>query len=296
MVNPHYFTKPQIMIKKTTLFIAFLSVIFTSCTTDIEVNAPSLQATMEGELFRPGNKQAILHEDGRLEITGTTGNQTISISTYVNSTGTYKVNQGKSQEGIQQINYKKSESNFTLDAGSTEGQITITDIYDDYVSGSFHFYGLKDQEGKSMNIQNGWFYRLPLVNASDLESEEEINPCLLNASLTAKVNDVDVVTDDHQAVPFGVREPYPAIRITASDGVQDIEIVFSVDATPGTYALSGSGDYSATYSVNNEKSAAISGTLTIIEHNKGTRCLSGTFEYITASGIQVTEGVFDYGY
>ncbi|UZO81517.1 DUF6252 family protein [Aquimarina sp. ERC-38] len=285
------------MIQKITLFLFTTLLICTSCTEDIEINTPSLQAVVDGDLFHPSDRKAILHEDGLLEITGTTGNQTISISTYINKTGTYQVSTKSAKPFIQNINFTQQDISFAIEENTSEGEIIVTDIYDSYVSGSFTFTNLTSENGAAMTISNGWFYMLPIVYAGDIEEEEfNINPCLLNASLTAKIDGTELITDDHDAKPFGVREPFPSIRITATNGAQDIEIVFSVDAIPGTYDLTGSGDYSATYGNNKEKSAAISGTLTIVEHDKETKCINGIFEYETASGVRVTEGVFDYGY
>ena len=285
------------MIQKITLYFIATFVLFTSCTNDVEINTPALQAVINGDLFDSGSQKAILHEDGLLEITGTSGDQKISISTYIEKTGTYQLSKKSAGPDIQNINFTNKDISFSIEQNKSEGEIIIEDLYDNYVSGSFLFNNLISENGKTATISNGWFYMLPIVYAEDIEKEEfEINPCLLNASLTAKIDGIALVTDDHDAKPFGVREPFPAIRITATNGAQDIEIVFSVDADPGTYDLIGSGDYSATYGNSVEKSAAISGTLTIIDHDKETKCISGTFEYETASGVKVTEGEFDYGY
>ena len=285
------------MIRKIIFFISLFLVFLTSCTHDVEINTPALQAVVNGDLFDPSSRKAILHEDGLLEITGTTGNQTITISTYTSKTGTFQISKKSANSTIQNINFTNKDLSFAVEENASEGEIIITDMYDSYVSGSFTFKNLTASSGETVTISNGWFYMLPIVYASDIKEEEpKINPCLLNASLTAKVDGVDLITDDHDAKPFGVREPFPSIRITATNGAQDIEIVFSVDAEAGTYDLTGSGDYSATYGDSNQKSAAISGTLTILTHDKETKCISGTFEYETASGIKITEGEFDYGY
>jgi len=286
------------MIRTTTLLLAATLFIFNSCTTDIEVNTPALQATIDGDLFRPEIRKAILHDDGTLVISGNTDDKAISFSTSSTEIGTYKM--ANQQQTIQKVSFQQEGSKFISEEGVSNGEIIITEIYNNEVSGNFYFRNLKSNNGKSMSFQNGWFYRLPIenfVSEDEVEDpENKINPCLLNASLTAKIDGIDMITDDHKAEPFGILPPYPSIRITSSDESQDIEIVFSIDTDPGQYSLTGSGDYSATYSRNNEKSAAISGTLTITEHNKETKCLSGSFEFETASGVKITEGAFDYGY
>jgi len=58
------------VIKKTTLLLATICLISNSCTTDIEINTPGLQATIDGKLFRPDIRKAIIHDDGSLEIVG----------------------------------------------------------------------------------------------------------------------------------------------------------------------------------------------------------------------------------
>ncbi len=284
------------MIKKTTLLLAVICFIFNSCTTDIEVNTPALQATIDGELFRPEIRKAVIHDDGTLVISGNTGNRAISFSTSSTKVGTYKLAQ--QQQTINKVSFQDDDAKFISEEGISNGEIIITEIYDNEISGRFYFRELKNHDGKSMSFQNGWFYRLPIENfVQELENpDSKINPCLLNASLTAKIDGVDMITDDHSAEPFGILPPYPSIRITSSDASQDIEIVFSIDTGPGQYSLTGSGDYSATYSINNQKTAATSGTLTIIEHDQETKCLSGSFEFETRSGLKVTEGTFDYGY
>ena len=77
---------------------------------------------------------------------------------------------------------------------------------------------------------------------------------------------------------------------------EEITIVFPVDIEPGTYNLSGAGSYSATYGLRGEKSSALSGTLIVTEHNKDNKCITGSFEFVTRSGYNVTEGNFDFGY
>ncbi len=284
------------MIKKITPLMAVFCLIFNSCTTDIEINSPALQATIDGKLFRPDIKKAILHDDGTLVIMGIANSEIISFTTSSLNEGTYKL----SQQAISHASFEDNSANSTFISKEniSIGEVRITEIYNNEITGNFFFTNLKSDDGKSVSFQNGWFYRLPVENYEAPKDEENntINPCLLNASLTASIDGVEMITDDHQAAEFGVRPPYPSIRITASDDAQDIEIVFSIDATPGQYSLSGSGEYSASYALNNEKTAAASGILTIVEHNQDTKCISGSFEFTTQSGVKVTGGNFDFGY
>jgi len=292
------------MIKKITPLLALLCLIFNSCTTDIEVNSPGLQATIDGKLFRPDVRKAIIHDDGTLVIVGNTGTESISFTTSSTNAGTYRIE----QQAINKVSFEKNDVKFISEDGVSNGQIVITEIHDNLISGNFYFQDLKGSNGKSMSFQNGWFYRLPIENfVAEVEEveeveeeiiinveEEEINPCLLNASLTAMINGNEMITDDHDAIPFGVNTP--SILIKASNETEEITIVFPIDVTVGEHSLTGSGAYSATYSLNNDKSSAISGKLTITSHDTESKCISGSFEFNTTSGAIITEGLFDYGY
>lgn len=280
------------MIKKTTLLLAFICLIFNSCTTDIEINSPGLQATIDGKLFRPDIKRALIHDDGTLVILGNTGSQSISFTTSSTEAGTYRIE----QQAINTVSFENQETKFISEKGTSNGRIVITEIHDNTVSGNFYFKDLKGSNGKSMSFQNGWFYRLPLENfvPEPAEEEEEINPCLLNASLTAMINGNSMITDDHDAIPFGVNNP--SILIKASNEDEEITIVFPISVEVGQHSLTGSGDYSATYSLYNDKASAVSGRLTITSHDTETQCISGTFEFVTTTGVAVTEGQFEYGY
>jgi len=295
------------MIKKITPLLAAICLIFNSCTTDIEVNSPGLQATIDGKLFRPDIKKAIIHNDGTLIIEGLTGTESINFATSSTDIGTYKVGQ---KAAINTVSFKNNDVKFISKEGITNGQVVITEIYNNQVSGNFYFEDLKGSNGKSLSFQNGWFYRIPIENfvpepekpeeevviptEDETEDEEDINPCLLNASLTALIDGNQMITDDHNAIPFGVNNP--SILIKANSDNEEITIVFPIVVTVGQHSLAGSGDYSATYSLANDKASAVSGTLTITSHDAETKCISGRFEFTTTTGVSVTEGSFDYGY
>ena len=70
------------MIKKITLLMAVICLVFNSCTTNIEINTPGLQAPIDGKLFRPEIRKAIIHDDGSLEIIGLdNGKESIRFTT-----------------------------------------------------------------------------------------------------------------------------------------------------------------------------------------------------------------------
>ncbi|WP_024772477.1 DUF6252 family protein [Aquimarina macrocephali] len=279
------------MIKKITPLLAVICLFLTSCSTDIEINTPALQAKIDGELFRSSIKKAVIYDDGTLVISGSSGDKSISFTTTSTNVGTYKT----ALQTISKVSFQKNQTKFISKDGETEGEVSITEIYNNEISGNFHFKDLKDDNGNPINFNNGWFYRLPLENGTiEEEVTQEINPCLLNASLTAMVNNTEMITDDHTAKLFGVDDA--SILITATNETEEVNIVFMADVAPGTYPLTGSGNYSASYEVNNDKSSALSGTLIITNHDIETKCISGSFEFETRSGSQISQGSFDFGY
>lgn len=280
------------MIRKITPLIAVVCLFLTSCSTDIEINNPALQAKIDGELFRSSVKKAIIYDDGTLVISGSTEDRSISFTTTSTEIGTYAM----TQKTISKASFQKNQVQFTSKDQETEGVVTITEIHNNEISGKFHFKNLKDEKGNASNFSDGWFYRLPLENGV-IEEEiipDVINPCLLNASLTSMVNGSEMITDNHTAQLFGVDNA--SILITATNDTQEITIVFISNVTPGEYSLTGSGNYSASYALNNDKSSASSGKLIITEHNIETKCISGSFEFVTRSGAQISEGSFEFGY
>ncbi|WP_103069531.1 DUF6252 family protein [Aquimarina sediminis] len=280
------------MIKKTTLLLAVICSFFISCSTDIEINNPALQAKIDGELFRSSIKKAVIYDDGTLVISGSDADRSISFTTTSTKVGTYKI----TQKTISKASFQKNQTEFTSKEEETEGEVTITEVYNNEISGNFHFKNLKDSNGNTTDFNNGWFYRLPIENGV-IEEEEVppvVNTCLLNASLTAMIDGTEMITDNHKAKLFGVDDA--SILITAMNETEEIAIVFMATTTPGEYSLSGSGNYSASYTLKNDKSSALSGKLTIAEHNIETKCISGSFEFDTRSGINVSNGYFEFGY
>ncbi|WP_109302434.1 DUF6252 family protein [Aquimarina sp. AU474] len=280
------------MIRITTIILAVFCLTITSCSTDIEINDPALQAKVDGETFRSTIKKAVIYDDGTLVISGSEGEKSISFTTSSTKVGTYKIK----QQTLSKVSFLNNQKKFTSKNGETQGEVVITEIFNNEISGNFFFKDLTDSNGKTLDFNNGWFYRLPIVNGSIEEEEEvdEINPCLLNASLTALIDGAEMITDNHDANLFGVNDASILIKATNESG--EITVVFPSGVTPGTYALSGSGDYSATYAANKDKSSASLGTLIIAEHDIDTQCIRGSFEFETRSGIQVSEGFFDFGY
>ena len=123
------------MIKKITPLMAVICLFLTSCSTDIEINTPALQAKIDGELFRSSIKKAVIYEDGTLVISGSSGNKSISFTTTSTNVGTYKT----ALQTISKVSFQKNQTKFISKDGETEGEVSITEIYNNEISGNFHF-------------------------------------------------------------------------------------------------------------------------------------------------------------
>ncbi|TYP77231.1 DUF6252 family protein [Aquimarina intermedia] len=283
------------MINKTTFLLFCLISTLLSCSNDIEVNTPGLQVAIDGELFISDIKEATLLDDGTIIISGSAGNKSLTITIPSSSVGSYKLDDQTHGE----VAYTDASFKFLNKSGESSGTTTITNRTDNTISGTFNFINLKDEYGNAVTFQNGWFYRIPLIPGTiptPETSEEEIaiNPCLLNASMTGLIDLTEFIGDTHEAVIIGVEDA--SLRITATNDDEVIELVVPIDVVSGEYSLSGSGQYSATYSLNKDKSAAQSGSITITNHDTTTRCVNGTFTFATRNQHEITEGTFDFGY
>lgn len=277
-----------------TLTLAIIAITLGSCTNDVEVNTPALQAMKGDDLFRAEFRKAVIHEDGTLVISGSYGEESLSFTTTASTTGKYKLSDETTNKASFTTVDRKS---FTGDR-DTDGEIEITNDSNGEVSGRFYFTNLKDDEGNAISIRSGWFYKLPIEDYEEpiqtINSLPENNPCLLNAALSASIDGTEMTTDIHESYVIAPDNSTALLR--ASNDTQEIEIVFPLDAEPGIHSLVGSGNFSAAYSLYNDKSSALSGQLNIDYHDQDSKCISGSFEFYTRSGVSVSQGAFEFGY
>lgn len=282
------------MIRTITIVCFFASLILSSCSTDVELNDPSLQAMLGEDFFRASTKKATIQDDGTLILSGLYDDQSVSFSTSTASTGKYKLGNGIKNKASLSIN----EYSLFLENEQSEGEIEITEVYNNAVSGTFYFRNLKDANGNSIDVTSGWFYRIPIDNYEAPEittpTNPDINPCLDNASLTATIDGVPMNSSKHSAQVFGVNDD--TVLIKAENISEEITLLFPIDTNTGMYPLAGSALYSASYSHENAASSASSGELTITTHDKESKCISGSFQFETRTGITISQGVFDFGY
>ncbi len=272
------------MLSINRLFFVFLLMLtFTSCVTDTEINTPALQAAKNDALFKTDLHKAILNTDGSLTITGSSLSEAINITIESNASGSY--NLGSSVTNI--ATFLDNSQNFYTTGTNGEGVIEVTDISDNTISGNFRFRALKNGSEDPINFQKGWFYRLPIENASEPDNNR---PCELS-SITAMIDSHSLTTDTNIAQNLG-----NFLLVKGTTPEEEITIFFPINIETGDYPLSTSGNYSATYEVNNDRASAVSGTLSITYHDKENRCITGDFNYVTTTSVNVKNGHFEIGY
>ncbi len=258
-------------------------VLFASCVTDTEVNNPALQAAKNDKLFKTDIRKAILGNDGSITISGSSLSESINIIVSDAQEGTYTF--GNSFNDV--ATFLTFDQIFYTTGTGGNGTIEITDISNNEISGSFRFNALKNGSGEILNFQKGWFYKIPIENAS---GDTDSRTCELS-SMTATIDDHTLTTDSHLVQNLG-----DFLLAKGTTPQEEITLFFPINITVGDYPLSSSGNYSATYEINNDRASAVSGTLTIVSHDIETQCITGDFNYVTTTGVQVTNGHFEFGY
>lgn len=267
---------------KTSILYVLLGALLISCE-DIDRSSSNLQAIKEGSiLFRADNLDASFQDDGRLLISGDTGNQSIrfSISTF-NQMGLSLGGQNF-QDNIA-IYEDDNGGIYTTATPEAEGQLNLRLNIDNSVSGEFNFTAINLSNGESKNFSRGFIFEIPINN-----EEEVAPPIIADDSFVATVN----------TVPFDLIILANAVSngqllISAQASLATIQLNLPVATPPGTYDLLEGTDMFGTYTVNQETSFSSSGVL-IVTNNENDLII-GSFDFITANGFQIV-GEFAINY
>jgi hypothetical protein len=149
----------------------FLLVALWSCSEDITKNSPSLQGLKDDVLWRAKSRQATLDANGRIEITGLTAYETLTLKTGSKNPGTYQLgfNEGNSAEFFYSRDGEELE--YITATGIGDGQIVIEEFDSEKmtITGTFRFnaenVGNNPLGGPVLNFQEGHFYKVPVFPA-----------------------------------------------------------------------------------------------------------------------------------
>lgn len=264
---------------RTFLLFLFAAFAFTGCE-DIQDNSPAMQAVLNDQLYRASDARAEILENGTLVLQGITGVEGLTITLSNAAAGTYTLGGNGTNRAV----FKDFLGSIYTTRPFGDGQVIIQNVSENTFSGTFKFnayrFGLD-----TLNAQKGVFYKVPLNGTTTEEPVPVVN--LLNATIDGN--------------------PFSAQTITATDsngfivvnGTQDNQSIFL--SFPNTIE---NGDNPigegiiARYILNGQTLVAVSGTISIVNHNTTLNEISGTFSFETEGpdGLEITQGQFNVAY
>ncbi len=266
---------------KTLMLCFFAAFALISCE-DIETNNRALQVTLNNEFFKAIDARAQINPDGTLSIQGLTDFETLTIHLNNSSLGTYTLGENSNNKII----FEDFEGSVYTTNPFGDGQVVVQDVSGGFFSGTFRFnafrFGLD-----TLNGAKGIFFRVPLASGS-IEDDPEVPINILSAT----INDVAFSATTVTAVDSG-----NFLLISGTQGNTTIAFSFPNDLTNGNNPIA-TGTITALITIDGVQSEAISGNLSIVNHNLELNAVSGAFSFETAApnGIVVAQGQFNISY
>lgn len=157
--------------KKIALLLCVFTnlLLLTDCAEEIEFNSPAVQGNKDGVLWRADYYAADIDLGGFL-IEGKRSYQTVQLITITDTGGTFTLGNGSSNEAIfidndGTVYSTNNEPDPSLTLYPADGEIVIDEIEDTNpkrVSGTFWFNAFSEDGLKTVNFNQGVFYRVPL--------------------------------------------------------------------------------------------------------------------------------------
>lgn len=262
------------------LFLAAFALI--SCE-DIQDNSPALQAELDEVLYRATEVRAEIRENGNLVLQGITGQESLTITLTGSSEGLYTI----SGDGTNRAVYQDFFGSVYTTRPFGNGEVIIQSNENNTLfSGTFKFnayrFGLD-----TLNVQKGHFYKIPIVAGS---TEEE--PDVLLNILLAQIDDTEF-----NAQTIDIQEEDSTISITGTTGNQTINLTFPTSISNGNNPIV--DPIIASYTLDSETFDAVSGNISVVNHNTETRKIAGSFSFSVEGPdgtIQVSQGQFNVAY
>lgn len=155
---------------KKTILLLLMVVGFFNCSNNIEFNNPALQGKTEGEIWKATSFRANVNENGELIITGTS-NGSDDLTLRVPSTALITNRLGNTQSeaifsnGANTIYSTNNNPDPDASLFEPDGQIEIYefDTENNVVSGRFNFNAFDVSGFRTINFNEGDFYRVPVT-------------------------------------------------------------------------------------------------------------------------------------
>ncbi len=262
------------------LLFCFVVIALMSCD-NTEINERALQVNLNNEFFKAIDSRAQLEPDGSFSIQGLTDLEILTIRLSNNTPGVYNIG-GNSPNRIIFEDFENSV--YTTDPYGS-GQVIIEDATNGFFTGRFSFvayrFGLD-----TLTAQNGLFYNVPLT-AGLIEDDPIIDMNILSAVLDGVSFNATTIT----GVDSG-----NFLLISGTAGSTAISLSFPNTLPNGNNPIT--GNISAVVTIDGVAQEAVTGNLSIVNHNTELNSISGAFSFTTGEpdAIVVSQGQFNVNY
>ncbi len=173
--------------KKEILLLLIIASFF-SCSNNVEFNNPALQGKKDGEIWKATSYRAHVDADGKLTITGTS-NDSDNLTLRVTSTelATYELGnttpEATYNDGANTLYSTNNSPDPSVSLYEPDGQIEIYeyDSANKFVSGRYNFNAYNVSGLKTVNFNQGDFYRVPITGEAIASSCETATQLATNA-------------------------------------------------------------------------------------------------------------------
>jgi len=155
---------------KKAIILLTLVVGFFSCSNNVEFNNPAMQAKKDGEIWKATSFRANVDANGKLTITGTSDDvDNLILQVTSTALATYELGNTGSEaiynDGVNTLYSTNNSPSPDVTLYEPDGQIEIYefDSANKYVSGRFNFNAFDISGFKTINFNQGDFYRVPIT-------------------------------------------------------------------------------------------------------------------------------------
>lgn len=278
------------------LVILLLVLVFTACQKEIEFSpdnpanpsppttpgaSGSMKAKFDGTQWTANKAAAAARMQGMINISGfSTDRKTLTITLtdsgvhrYILSDVTMNAAAYIDSNDTNPFTLASNQGTYPTTAGG-EVNITAIDTAKKIISGTFSFKLYRDMDDKKLNVTEGSFTNLPYTTTLPATPVTDTFRVKIDGTAFAPTS----VTGFTVAVMNEI-----AINATTANGSKAVGLNFPLNIQPGSYTLDlFAGTYKALYNPDTDpmhSKGAVSGTLTILEHNSATKRIRGNFDF-----------------
>lgn len=157
---------------KKIIALILVTITFFGCGEDLEFKTPSFQGEKDGNLWEAVSFRANINALGVLTITGSDNFETITLEVDSPSIDVHDIVETISSGALEDIDgVFYSSNNFpdpSVQLYPAAGMIDLKDVNleEGYVSGEFYFNAFNSSGLTSINVNKGFFHKVPLIGSS----------------------------------------------------------------------------------------------------------------------------------